>query len=589
MHSPEKSRIFAPAETGACAPPAKNSPVTQPLTPLSAMKHLFEYYNEIFPAHWNEPALTDYNGTTDYTFGQLAEQMARLGLLFRALGIQPSDKIALCGRNCANWGAAYLATAAYGGVIVSILQDFTGEDIQGLINHSDTRLLIVGPYVWKNLPHDPTLIPSHMPELRAVVSMEDFSVLYQRSGDPRVNSIADTDAAFQAAYPQGFTPECVHYRTDNWDDLLLINYTSGSTGAPKGVMLTYRSLSGNLLAGHTCLPNRAGWKLVSMLPLAHMFGQLAEFLFPLSGGCHIYFLTKTPTPTLLMKAFAEVQPYMIVTVPLVIEKICKRSVFPITTRRAMRILWHAPFGIGHFIRRRVRQKLLSAFGGHLRYFIVGGAAVNPDVERLLLDIRFPFVVGYGMTECGPLIGGCPVREFVPRSAGRALPGNEVRIDSDDPLHTVGEILVRGDNVMTGYYKNPEGTRAAFTPDGWLRTGDLGLLDKKGNIFIKGRNKNMILSASGQNIYPEEIEDKLNNMDGVAESVVVEREGKLVALVFPDQQGELTFHQPLTELMLENLRKLNDLLPRYSQVTKVELQDQEFEKTPKKSIKRFLYH
>ena len=552
------------------------------------MKHLFEYYNEIFPAHWDEPALTDYNGTTEYTFGGLAEQMAQLGVYFEALGIRPGDKIALCGRNCANWGAAYLAIAAYGGVIVSILQDFTSEDIQQLVNHSDTKLLIVGPYVWRNCPQDAATIVEKMPQLKAVVSMTDFTVLYQHAGETRVNNLGDIKALFDAKYPQGFGKADVHYRTDNFDDLLLINYTSGSTGSPKGVMLTFRSLSGNLLAGHTCLPNKPGWKLVSMLPLAHMFGQLAEFLFPLSGGCHVYFLTKTPTPTLLMKAFADVHPYMIVTVPLVIEKICKRSVFPITNKRMMKALWHAPFGIGPVIRRKVRKKLLEAFGGGLKYFIVGGAAVNPDVESLLLDIRFPFVVGYGMTECGPLIGGCLVRDFVARSAGHSLPGNEVRIDSEDPQNIVGEILVRGDNVMVGYYKNEEATKAAFTEDGWLKTGDLGLLDDKGNIYIKGRNKNMILSSTGQNIYPEEIEDKLNNMDGVAESVVVEREGKLVALVFPDQQGEINFRQPLAELMMENLQKLNNLLPKYSQVTKVELQEKEFEKTPKKSIKRFLY-
>ncbi len=552
------------------------------------LKHIFTYYNEIFPKMWEKPALTDYNGEVSYTFCQLAEQMERIGLLFKQLGINKGDKIALCGRNSSNWAAAYLSIAAYGGVIVSILQDFAPDDIRGLVNHSDAKLLLVGPYVWKNLQQTDEQIAASMPELKAIVSIKDFTVIYIKDKECIVKGIADIEPAFKEKYPQGMQSSDIHYKDDNLDDLLLINYTSGSTGAPKGVMLTYRSLSGNLYSGHTFLPPKAGYTLVSMLPLAHAFGQLAEFLFPLSAGCHIYFLAKTPTPTLLLKAFADVHPYMIVTVPLVIEKICKRSVFPVTNKKVFRSLWHAPFGIGPFVRKMVKNRLMKAFGGNLKYFIVGGAAVNEDVERLLLDIHFPFVVGYGMTECGPLIGGCYVQDFVARSAGHILPYMEIKIDSQDPYTQVGEILVRGDHVMTGYYKNPETTAATFTEDGWLRTGDLGLIDKKQNIFIKGRNKNMILGSAGQNIYPEEIEDKLNNMPSVAESVVVEREGKLVALVFPDLQGELEFSPSLREIMEENLKKLNELLPKYSQIFKIELQDKEFEKTPKRSIKRFLY-
>ena len=551
---------------------------------------MFTYYNEIFPKMWDKPALSDYNGETTYTYSQLAEQMERLGLMFKELGIEKGDKIALCGRNSSNWATAYLSIAAYGGVIVSILQDFAPEDIRRLINHSDAKLLMVGPYVWKNLQMSADEIAEKNPELRAIVGIKDFSVIYKRDDikDVAVDSIADIEPLMKEKYPEGMKPTDVNWKDDNYDDLMLINYTSGSTGDPKGVMLTYRSLSGNLYSGHKYLPNKPGYTLVSMLPLAHMFGQLAEFLFPLSGGCHIYFLAKTPTPTILLKAFADVHPYMIVTVPLVIEKICKKSVFPIVNKKVFHRLWHAPFGIGHSIRKRVKVKLLKAFGGHLKYFIVGGAAVNEDVERLLLDIHFPFVVGYGMTECGPLIGGCYLKEFVARSAGHILPYNEIRIDSEDPYNKVGEILVKGEHVMTGYYKNAEATKAAFTDDGWLRTGDLGLIDEKQNIFIKGRNKNMILGSTGQNIYPEEIEDKLNNMEGVAESVVVEREGKLVALVFPDLKGELKFSPSIKEMMENNLKKLNELLPKYSQIFKIELQDKEFEKTPKKSIKRFLY-
>ncbi len=550
-------------------------------------KHIFTYFNEIFPALWNEDALTDYNGTVNYTFGGLAEEIARLGVMFKLLGIKKGDKIAICGRNSSHWAVAYLSIAAYEGVIVSLLQDFNASDIQGLINHSDAKALFVGPYVWRNMPQEEQTIIQSMPQLEVIISLTDFSIIFdkKRTG---ITSINDIDKAFAEQYPQGFSAADVHYRDDNYDDLMLINYTSGSMGAPKGVMLSYRSLSGNLYSGHTCLPNHPGQRLVSMLPLAHMFGQLAEFLFPLSGGCHIYFLAKTPTPTLLLKAFAEVKPYMIVTVPLVIEKICKKSVMPVTNKRVMRALWNAPMGIGPAVRKVVKNKLMKAFGGELKYFIVGGAAVNPEVEELLLSIHFPFVVGYGMTECGPLIGGCLVKDFVPRSAGHILPFNEIRIDSDDPYHKVGEILVRGEHVMMGYYKNEQATKDAFTKDGFLRTGDLGIIDEKENIFIKGRNKNMILGASGQNIYPEEIEDKLNNMEGVLESVVVEREGKLVALVFPELNGELEFSQSLLDLMKENLKQLNERLPKYSQIFKIELQKEEFEKTPKKSIKRFLY-
>lgn len=551
-------------------------------------KHFFTYYNEIFPKMWDKPALTDYNSDISYTYCQFAEQMERLGIMFQQLGIKKGDKIVLCGRNSSNWAVSYLAIAAYGGVIVSILQDFAPDDIRGLINHSDARLLLVGPYVWKNFNVDDTIIAEKTPALEAIISIADFSVFYNKNKQSTISSIEDIESLYKQKYPNGLQKTDIAFRDDNYDDLMLINYTSGSTGTPKGVMLTYRSLSGNLYSGHKYLPNKPGDTLVSMLPLAHMFGQLAEFLFPLSGGCHIYFLAKTPTPSLLMKAFAEVRPYMIVTVPLVIEKICKKQVFPITNKKIFRTLWHAPFGIGPAIRKKVKQKLTKAFGGRLKYFIVGGAAVNADVEKLLLDIHLPFVVGYGMTECGPLIGGCYVHEFVARSSGHILPYNEIRIDSKDPYNQVGEILVRGEHVMTGYYKNPTETQAAFTEDGWLRTGDLGLIDKNQNIFIKGRNKNMILGATGQNIYPEEIEDKLNNMEGVVESVVVEREGKLVALVFPDLKGELEFSQSLREMMEENLRLLNELLPKYSQIFKIELQDKEFEKTPKKSIKRFLY-
>ena len=533
-------------------------------------KHLFARYNEIFPQYWEEPALTDYNGTDNYTFHELAVQVARLRNYFQAMGIRQGDKIALCGRNCANWAVAYLAIASYGAIIVSVLHEFSGEDIETLINHSESRMLIVGPYVWKNMHAE------HMPGLESIVSLTDFSL------------IATKREGVEISKEPLHVPQNTHiFTVRDIDDLLLINYTSGSTGSPKGVMLTYRNVSANIDTGLQFLPPGGRQNVVSMLPLAHMYGQLAEFLYPLAAGCHIYFLTKSPTPTLLMKAFADVKPYIIVTVPLLIEKICKRAVMPALEKPAVQKLLKYPV-VRRFVVKTIHKKLMKAFGGQLKYFIVGGAAINPDVEKLLLDIKFPLIVGYGMTECGPLIGGCYVHEFVPRSGGHILPGNDIRIESKDPYNEVGEILVRGEHVMLGYYKNEAATRATFTDDGWMRTGDLGLIDKNNNIFIKGRNKTMILGASGQNIYPEEIEGKLNDMEGVVESVVIEREGKLIALVFPDYEGELRFRQTIPELMKENLQKLNEKLPKYAQIFNIELKKDEFEKTPKRSIKRFLY-
>ena len=493
-------------------------------------KHLFAYYNEIFPQYWEESALTDYNGTDHYTFREVAEQVARLRNYFQAMGIRQGDKIALCGRNCANWAISYLAIASYGAVIVSVLHEFSGEDIEKLINHSESRMLIVGPYVWKNM------CAEHMPGLESIVSLTDFSL------------IATKREGVEISKDPLYVPQNNHiFTVRDIDDLLLINYTSGSTGSPKGVMLTYRNVSANIATGLQFLPPGGRQNVVSMLPLAHMYGQLAEFLYPLAAGCHIHFLTKSPTPTLLMKAFADVKPYIIVTVPLVIEKICKRAVMPVLEKPSVQRLLKFPI-VRRFVVNTIHKKLMKAFGGQLKYFIVGGAAINPDVEKLLLEVKFPLVVGYGMTECGPLIGGCYVHEFVPRSGGHILPGNEIRIESKDPYNEVGEILVRGEHVMMGYYKNDEATRATFTDDGWMRTGDLGLIDKNNNIFIKGRNKTMI----------------------------------------PDYEGELRFRQTIPELMKENLQKLNEKLPKYAQIFNIELKKDEFEKTPKRSIKRFLY-
>ncbi len=543
-------------------------------------KHLFQYFNEVFPRRWDMPALSDYRGTVSYTYGEVAEKVARLGVMMEQLGVQKGDKVAMCGRNSANWAVSYLSIATYGGVIVSILQDFKGEDVQGLVNHSDATLMFVGPYVWK------TLDPTTMPNLRAIISIEDFSLLYAPEQEKVQAKLDSVDAAFQAKYPNGFTANDINYRTDNLDDLMLINYTSGSTGAPKGVMLSYRNLSNNVANAIYALPNQECEEVVSMLPLAHMYGQLGEFLFQICTGCHVYFLTKTPTPALLLQALADVKPYIMITVPLVIEKIYKKSIYPVISKGFIRAIWYIP-GLGHAIRAVVRKKLMKAFGGNIRYLLLGGAALNPEAERALLDMRFPLTIGYGMTECAPLITGSHPRRFKYRSTGEILPGMEAKLDNPND-EGVGEILVRGANVMMGYYKNEEATDAVFTEDGWMRTGDLGCIDKQNYIFLKGRNKNMILGASGQNIYPEEIEDKLNNQTGVVESVVVERDGKLIGLVFPDLNEVEKSEKSLADMMKENLAKLNALLPKYSQVHDIEVVEKEFEKTPKKSIKRFLY-
>ena len=543
-------------------------------------RHYLQYLTDVMTMQWNDPALTDYGENHEYTFGELATQMLRLHVLFEALGIKRGDKIALAGRNCANWAVAYLAIASYEGVCVSILQDFTAEDIAHLLEHSDSELLFVGPYVWKELQHQ------KMPKaLKMAISLEDFRSLYtaKKVHEPDADEL---EAAFQTRFPHGVQPEDVHFAA-NPNDLCLINYTSGSTGSPKGVMLTGRSISNNVEVGMKMLPVDPGQRLVSMLPLAHMFGQVCELLYPLSSGTHIFFLTKSPTPSILLKALKDVQPYLVVTVPLVIEKIYKKNLDPMLSKRMIRAFWHTPL-IGQILKAKVKSGLRNAFGGKLRYFICGGAAMNPIVEKCLMDIHFPLSIGYGMTECGPLIGGNPPKYFKARTGGVPVMNMDVKIDQPNDAG-IGEILVKGENVMIGYYKNEEATKAAFTEDGWMRTGDLGRLDKKKNIYIKGRCKTMFLGASGQNIYPEEIEDKLNNQEAVGESLIVEREGKLVALVFPDETmtRRMTFEE-IQQLMRANLAKLNNLIPSYSKVADIEVQDKPFEKTPKRSIKRFLY-
>lgn len=547
-----------------------------------ATKHYLSYLQETMHSNWDGLAMTDLDGEHRYTYAQLAEAIAKLHTTWRTCGIKEGDKIALCGRNCANWGLLFLAVESYKAVVVSILPDFTAEGIYSLVDHSEAVLLYVGPNVKKKID------ATQMKGLKATIFMDDMTIV--EADDSFRKKFESADAVFAKEYPDGVKLTDVNYPIDNYDDLAVINYTSGSTGNPKGVMLTHLNLSGNVEFAHTRIPHKPGDTVLSMLPIAHMFGLMFEFLYQICEGAEVYFLTQAPTPTVLMKAFAQVKPFMILTVPLVVEKIIKKGVLPKISSPAAKIMWKTPF-LKNVIRGKVKEGLDKTFGGQLRYLIIGGAALNGEVEQVLHDIKYQYCVGYGMTECGPLISYEDWFRYAFHSCGKELPQCHVRIDSEDPTSKDGEIQVKGINVMKGYYKNEEATKAVFTEDGWMRTGDLGVLDKEGNIYIHGRSKNMILGPSGQNIYPEEIEDKLNSMPCVVESIVVEREGKLVALVFPDTSAEgkkILGSKSLTQLMEENRVAVNKDLPNYSPISAVELVASEFEKTPKRSIKRYLY-
>ncbi len=546
--------------------------------------HMFTYINQSIRKGWNNPGFSDFGEDVNYTYGEIATQVARLNLFFELAGVEKGEKIAFCGGNCSHWGISFLSTLAYGAVAVSILPDFTGPDVEKLVNHSDSQILLVSQLVAKKLNFE------NMPGVKAVISMKDFSILYAKT-EAYKNAFDTLDESFKAKYPEGFKPEHVNYRDDNLDDLAMINYTSGTTSSPKGVMLTYRSLSTNCTFGVEHIPNSPDDNIVSMLPLAHMFGMMFEFIYQLAGGTHVFFITKLTTP-ILMKAFHDCSPYLILTVPLVLEKIYQKKIKPMVNKPIIKLLWNVPV-VGKIIKNKVREGLVKAFGGKLHSLIIGGAALNGEVEKCLKDVGFPFLVGYGMTECGPLIAYVPWQEFEPHSCGRIVDRMEIKIDSADPLHEVGEILVKGEANMIGYYKNEEATKAVLMEDGWLRTGDLGLIDAKGNIFIKGRNKNMILGPSGQNIYPEEIEDKVNSLDAVMESLIVDRNHKLVALIVPEPEvennAELLGGMTLKQHLNAKIKQINKELPQYSQITDFEIRTEEFEKTPKRSIKRFLYN
>ncbi len=547
---------------------------------MSTYPHYLERLQAATRKYWNKPALNTIGGDS-FTYAQMATDIARFHIIFEKAGFKKGDKIALCANNGARWGFAYLAVNTYETVIVPILADFKPESVMGLVNHSESIALFTNAARWAQMN------PEAMPQLKVVFDVDNWKVLMCR--DEKIQQAVDhLDELFAEKYPKGFGPEDVVFPTDNWDDLSTINYTSGSTGDPKGVMLTYRNFSANVDFSQRNVP--AGDKMVSMLPMAHMYGLVIEFLYPLCNGTSIYWMSKAPTPAALLKAFADVKPYLLITVPLVMEKIYKSKVKPTLEKPMIKFLLKIP-GVNSLIYKKVKDGLVQAFGGNVQEFIMGGAALNPEVERLFKKIKFPYLVGYGMTEACPLLAYEHWTKYVPGSCGKPVDCAEVRIDSDDPQHVVGEIQAKGENITVGYYKNPEATANAFTEDGWLKTGDLGVMDADGNIFIRGRSKNMILGPSGQNIYPEELEAVVNNQTYVMESVVVERGGKLVALVFLDEQAvakSLLDNEAKAEIP-ENIRLgANRQLPTYSQIAKVELMDKPFEKTPKMSIRRFLY-
>ena len=543
------------------------------------MKHYFTRLEESIKKNWERPALGNFRGEL-FTFGELAENIAKLHVLYENCGLKKGDKVALCAKNSARWGVAFFSANTYEAVVVPILADFHPDSVNSLVDHSESLVLFTDAEIWAKL--DITA----MPKVKAVVSTADFKLLY--AADEKIQKANDElDALFAAKYPNGFSAADVNYPTGNDKELAIINYTSGTTSAPKGVMLRYECLSANVEFGQKRLPSYPEDKVVSMLPMAHMYGMMYELIYPLCGGSSIYYLGKTPTPALLLGAMADVKPYLVVTVPLVMEKIFKSKVAPVVNKPVMKAICAIP-GVNRIIFNKVRNTLLNAFGGNVREIIMGGAALNPDVEKWFKKFRLPFTVGYGMTEAAPLMAYEDWWEFVPKSCGKAVDTVEVRIDSEDPYKKVGEIQARGINIMSGYYKNEEATKAAFTEDGWMRTGDLGLLDKKGNIFIKGRSKNMILSANGQNIYPEEIEAAVNNQPYVIESVVVDRKSSLVGLVYLDREKLEADGIDLEVHMAVIKSEVNKSMPAYSKLAKIEVMDRPFEKTPKMSIKRFMY-
>lgn len=535
--------------------------------------------------NWDLDALTDYKGTT-LQYHDVARKIEKLHIMFENGGVKRGDKIALCGRNSANWAVAFFATLTYGAVAVPILHEFTADQVHNIVNHSDAKILFAGDIVAKSID------PTQMPKLEGIINIPDYSLLLSRT-EQLTYAREHLNEMFGRKYPKYFRKEHVsYYKEQSPDEMALINYTSGTTGFSKGVMIPYRAMWSNWdFAGEAMGKNiKQGDNYISILPLAHMYGMAFELIYEFSIGMHIYFLNRVPSPAIIAQAFAEVKPSIIIAVPLIIEKIIKKRVLPKLENNTMKLLLKMPV-INKKVNERICEQVVNAFGGNFYEIIVGGAGINQEVEAFLKRIEFPYTVGYGATECAPIICYAGWETFKQGSCGRAAKNMEVRIDSPDPANIPGEILTRGLNVMLGYYKNEEATRNTIDKDGWYHTGDLGLMDREGNVFIKGRSKNMLLSSNGQNIYPEEIEDKLNSMPMVSESVVVQREAKLVGLVYPDfdEAKAMGFtREDLNNIMEQNRQELNAILPAYSKLSAIQIHDEEFSKTPKKSIKRYLY-
>ena len=543
-----------------------------------------KYIEKSIIDNWNLDALTDYKGIT-LQYHDVARKIEKLHILFEYSGVKEGDKIALCGRNSAHWAVAFFATLTYGAVAVPIQNEFKPEQIYNIVNHSGSKLLFVGDYVAKEID------PKEMPTLEGIVNLPDYSLMLSRS-EKLTYAREHLNEIFGRRFPRAFRSENVSYHEDKAEELAIINYTSGTTGFSKGVMLPYRALWGNLdfclgaIGSHV----KPGSSVLSILPMAHMYGMAVEFIFTFVHGCHLFFLTRLPSPAIIAQAFADIQPAIVISVPLVVEKIIRKMVFPKIQNNKVRLLWNMPV-INKKVKERICQMVMQAFGGNAYEVVTGGAALNQEIEAFLKSIDFPITSGYGATECAPLITFSDWHDFQPGSCGTPVSHMEVKILSSDPENIPGEIVARGTNVMLGYYKNEDATKEALDHDGWYHTGDLGTMSADGHVFIRGRIKNMLLGANGQNVYPEEIEDKLNSMAMVTESLIVQRGDKLVGLVFPDfeEAQSMNFNESdIISVMEQNRKELNEQLPPFCQLSAMEIRKEEFQKTPKKSIKRYLY-